>query len=309
MREFLRITQEATYGTFNASPTTGQQVLISLPSDNAFTVRRTNNETYIRSQGTYGRRIKKISRTHDVGGKLMTHVRPTQAALLASLLAGLTSGNCPNLKSFSAEHGIFLEDGSCTAEITRYTGCKMADGTLTVNNTPDGFSMMADLTIVGQDAAYITSTDLPTPAPADLTALDNETPYAFQDCVGALIIGGSRTDFTSIQINFGNKLSPFRGETATISRLDWRSRDASITVANLYKSKQDRVDYENVTAKAVSVAFTEGGSSLTFDFGANNFFDAPQDDLKLADGHFMQTVTLQNLVDPATGSDIVITVA
>jgi hypothetical protein len=308
MREFLRLTQEAVFGTFNASPSAGQQIFISLPSDNAFTVRRTMDPAWVRSQGVSGRRIKKIARTHDVGGKLTTLVRPSQAALLATLAAGVTSGNCGNLVSFTADHGVYLEDGSCTAALFRYLGCKIADATFAVTNTGEGVNMMADLTIIGKTTAAITGSDLATPDVDDLTALDNETPYAFQDCAGALSIGSARTDFTSVSIHLANKLAPFRGETAAISKLDYRSRDIEVTIANLYKSKQDRTDYEAITAKTLSITFTEGAFSMAFDFGANNFFDAPQDDLKLADGHFMQTVTLQNLVDPATGLDLTITV-
>jgi len=307
VREFLRITQEAVYGTFNASPTTGEQVLISLPQDNSFTVRKKINSMAIRSAGANNRRVKMISRTFDVGGKLMTYVRPSQAALLATLLGGLTTGDCPTLPSFTCDHGFMLEDGSCTPFITRYTGC-MADGVLTASNTGEGTNMKADLTIIGQLATVITTTIFPVPVATDLTAIDNEVPYAFQDCTGALIVGGGRTDFNSISFNFGNKILPYRGETAQISRLNWRSRDPSVTIDNLYKSKQDRLDYEAITPKAVSFTFTEGGHSIAFALGANNYFDEPQDDLKVGDGWFMQSITLQNFIDPATGIDLAITV-
>jgi len=315
MREFLRITQEAVYGTFNTptattSPytTSAPQALISLPADNSFTVRKSINRLDLRSQGAYGRRVKPISRTYDVGGKLMTRVRPSQAGLIATLLGGLSTGNCPDLPSFTCDHGFMLEDGLCSPEITRYAGCK-ADGTLAVANTTDGMMMMADLTITAQSAALITVTDFPVPSAVALMSVDNETPFAFQDCLGALTIGGARTDFSSISFNFGNKIIPYRGETATISRLTWRSRDPSVTIANLYKSIQDRQDYENVTPKVVSFTFTEGASSVAFNLGAANLFDAPQDDLKLADGYFMQTITLQNFIDRTTGTDFTVTVA
>jgi hypothetical protein len=307
VREFVRITQEATYNVFNTSPTTGQQVLISLPRDNSQTVRKTIDMIPIRSAGSNNRRVLPISNTYRVGGKLMTYVRPAQTGLLATLLSGLSSGNCPNLPTFTLDHGFYLEGGGCTVELRRYLGC-MADGTLTASNTAEGTMMMADLTIIGTSAAIITGTDFPTPAETDLTAIDNVAPYAFQDCAGALTIGSARTDFTSWSFAFGNKIIPFLGENATINYLTWRSRDPSVSIDNLYKSAADRIAYEALTPQAVSFTFTEGSHSVAFNLGGNNIFDPPQDDLKIGDGYFMQQLTLQNYIDPATGLDFTVTV-
>lgn len=307
MREFLRLTKETTYGVFPTSPAAGTQMLVSLPSDNSFTVRKMIDPIDMRSAGADNRRVKRIVKTYKVGGGLKTLVRPSQATLLGSLATGITGGNCKTLPSFTCDHGFYLENSGCTVELRRYMGCMM-DLTLTASNTAEGTLMMADATIIGQSASIITGTDFPTPADTDLGAIDNEAPYAFQDCTGALTIGSVRTLYSSWSFHFGNKLITYPGEGPTIGLLAWRSRDPSVTISNLYTSPQDRIDYEAAAAKAVSFTFTEGTASLAFALGAANYFDAPKDDLKVGDGFFMQEITLQNFVDPATGTDFTLTV-
>ena len=284
---------------------------MSLPQNNSFTERPKPGMYQIRSAGFNNRRVLTGTFTSELAGNLMTFVRPNQAAFLFNLAAGLSSGNCSDLPSFTADHGIVEEDSGCTASYRRYTGnkCNLA---FSLTNTDQGSLMLATLALMGTGATPLTgsgsisATDFPIPAATDYP--DNTRPYSFFDCVGGLTIGANRTDFSSLGFDFGNKLQEYRGETQYPGKISWRGRDPKLTVKVLYKSLQDRISYEAVTPVTVSVTFTDGAHSIALNLHGVNVFSSVEDDLPL-DGFFEQTLSIENLVDSTAGTDLTVTIS
>ncbi len=305
--EFLRLTQETAYNVFNTSPATGQQIFVSLPQDNSCTVRKAMNIEELVSAGYGGRKVVRLGRSYTVGGKVMTKLRPSQTQLLIGLLVNLTTGNCPDLASFSLDHGFFLDDGNCSPLITRYTGCKMS-GTLS-GSAGNAESVSVDLDVIGSQALIIT--DGSVTAPAASAVPEFETPFGFEDSAGLITWGtgtgfGVRTKYTSFSLSIANNLVPYRAETPYASNVDWKGREVSLTIANRYKAPQDRIDYEAIAARAASFGLSYNGNVLAFNMGGNNYIDAPQDDLKMGSS-YVQTITIKCYIDHTSGTDITAT--
>jgi hypothetical protein len=301
-REILRITPEVTYNQYNSG---GTPIYIDLPQSDAQTVRVTQNQWITRAASSDNLRTLLGATTYDVTGKLMCYCRPQQAAVLIGYLCALTGTNCPTLPSFTMDHAIFIENGSCTPEYTRYTGC-MASGGFKLDNTPQGSLMMLNLDIYG--ASYATGISWTTPA---YSAYDYaQAPFFFEDLASGLTIAGTgRVNFESFEFNSGNNIKGFRGETANVTQRRLFGRDPSVTIKNLYQSVADRTAYNASTETALEAIFTDAaGHTLTFQFGNANYFSAILDNLNIDDFH-RQTITLQNLMDPATGTDFTATYA
>lgn len=310
-REFLRLTQETAFNVFPTTPGVGSQLIVSLPQSNSFTMQPKVDPYMIRSAGFNNRRVMTGSFTADLPGNIMTYIRPNQAAYLFGLASNLTGGNCLDLASFTADNAWMLEDGSCSPEYRRFTGCK-CNLSFQLTNTGQGSLMLATMAIMAAGATPLTGsgsisvTDFPTPAAGDYP--DNTRPYSFFDCAGGLTIGGARTDFMSLGFDFGNILKSFRGETKYPSRISWRGRDPKLTVKCLYKTLADRINYEAVTPVTVSVTFTEGPNSVALNLHGVNVISNIEDDRPI-DDFFVQTLTIENLIDTTAGTDLTVTVA
>jgi hypothetical protein len=301
-REILRITPETVYGTYASG---NAHTVVDLNADNAFTMRPMPKFWEIPSAGLDNRIALTGTQVSDVDGDLMILGRPSQSALIASLIADLTSGSCPDLPSCTIDHAIFIEDGSCTPKYRRYLGVK-ATGGFELNNAGDfGSLMMWKLKLMAASAADITGTDFPTPAYSGFTL--SERPFVFADATGTVTYGG--VDISpyceSLAFDVGSQLMPFRGASKYRTRVRAFGRRPTITMRMLYYTQQARIDFEANTAKSLVIVFTQGLETLTINFGATNFLRQVGDDLKLGDFH-RQTIQLMNTVDPATGADFTV---
>jgi hypothetical protein len=296
-REILRITPETTYGVYAAG---NPHTVVDLPGDNSFTMRSNPNFWQIRSAGSDNLVTTTGTQTADLDGELTMYGRPAQSPTLASLLS--LSGACPDVPSFTVDHGIFIDDGLCAPQLRRYLGVK-ASGGFDLTNEGQGLLMLWKLKLMGSTPAAITSTDFPTPA---YSAYDfAERPFAFQDASGTLTYGGADISAycEGLSLDVGTNLMAFRGAQKYRTSVRAFGRDPKITLKLLYYTQQFRTDFEANTPKSLVITFTLGAHSLVFNFGNANFIRQVGDDTKIGDFHRI-TVQLQNTLDPATGTDM-----
>jgi hypothetical protein len=297
-RQILRVTPETTAGVFNSA---GTHTLIDLPSDNAFTMRVDPKFWEVASFATDNNIVQTGTATADIDGSLSLLCRPGNAALLASMIANAT-GACPELPSFTFDHGVIPEDGTCTMQYRRYLGVK-CDGGFALTNSGQGVLMMFNLKLMALTAAAITVTDFPLPL---VTAYDFiESPFTFEMINGTALYGGTDISpyLTSLSYEAGNNITAFRGASKFRTTLSYRGHRPKITMGLLYYTQQFRTDFEANTAKALSLTFTSSPHSLAINFGTTNLIRQVSDDLKLGD-QFQLSVQLQNTVDPTTGLDM-----
>lgn len=303
-REILRITPETTYGVYNAA---GAHTIVDLNSDDAFTMRPVPNFWEIPSAGSDNLVVKTGTATTDIDGTLQMLGRPAQSALLASMIAGVTGTNCKKLPSSTFDHGIFIEDGSCTPVLRRYLGV-IADGSFSLNiSSPQSVLMLWNLKLMAATPAAITLTDFPVPA---FSAYDYaENPFQLQDSTGSILYDGVDISayVESLSFSSGNILKAFRGSQKYRTRIGYFGRRPTTTMSMLYYSNQFRVNFEANTPKPLDITFTDAaGDTLELNFGNTNFLRQVGDNLHLGDFH-RETIQLMNTLDPATGTDMAIT--
>lgn len=299
-REILRITPEATYGTFNSG---GTHTIIDLPADDAFTMRVAPNFWEIASAASDNLITTTGTATANIDGELQIYGRPSQSALLASMVAGVTGSACPTLPSFTIDHAIFIEDGSCTPKYRRYLGV-MCDGGFDLTNDAQGVLMLWKLKLMGATPATITGSDFATPT---YSAYDYaEAPFTFQNAHSTIVYKGSdiSDNVESLSYAAGNILMPFRGAGQYRSKVKYCGRRPTITMGTLYYTQQQRIDYEANTAVSLAITFTDPlVDTLVLTFGNTNYLRTVTDKTKIADFH-RQTIMLRNTMDPATGTDM-----
>lgn len=304
-REFLRLTKEQTYGTFDAAAASSDIVQIDLTGDNAFTMRPRPRMWSIRSAaGNSVRRLTGSSQM-EVGGRLTTLLFPSQQSLL--LPWGCSPSGTPNdLFSVTADHGVLLEDGT-TIKRRRYLGTKVR--TIEVGaeaGTADGNLVRVTYELVAQQPASPDPDATAFPAP-QLTDYPTDAPYVFQHASGGFKVASTRSEYDRISIRITNNLHvPFHGGQY-ITRCRYKGRDVNFTFHNLYLAVTDRVAYEAITAQDAEVLFTNGAHTAKFDFNTKNYFvDGIEDDLPLSSGYY-QSLSLQAYLDAAAGSDFALT--
>lgn len=303
-REILQITPESTYGVYDDA---GDHAIIDLPSDNAFTMRAAPNSWEIASAGSDNLIVATGTATTNCDGTLRLYGRPSQSALLASMISGITGVHCKTLPSYTIDHGIMIEDGTCSPVVRRYLGI-VASGSFQLDSTSDqAMLLLWNLRLMGAKSEIITLVDFPIPP---FTAYDYaEDPYTLQDAEGSILYDGvDITEYVeSFSFDAANILTAFRGSARYRTRIGYFGRRPKITMKFLYYTDQIRVDFEAFTPKPIDITFTDkAGDTLEFNFGATNYIRTVEDDLKLADFH-RETVTLSNTLDPATGVDMSIT--
>lgn len=302
-REILRITPETTYGVYASG---NPHTIVDLNADDAFTMRAAPNFWEIASAGSDNLIVKTGTATTDIDGTLQMLGRPSQSALLASMIAGITGTNCKKLPSSTIDHGIFIEDGGCTPVLRRYLGV-IADGSFSLTNQTNGVLMLWNLKLMAATVADIMLTDFPVPL---FSAYDYaENPFQFQQATGAILYDSVDISpyVESLSFSSGNILTAFRGGQKYRTRIGYFGRRPTMTMGMLYYSTQFRVNFEANTPKPLNVTFTDAdGNTLELEFGNTNFIRAVGDNLHLGDFH-RESITFMNTLDPATGTDMSIT--
>jgi hypothetical protein len=300
--EFLRITQETTFGTYNSSPTTGQVAIVQLDQANAFTMRPKPMRWSIRTASSNNRRVQTGSSKMGYQGGLQTLIYPSQAGLLLPWFCNLdaTTGQA---YSCTIDHAITMEDSGATVVYKRYLGCKVGRGVISGN--ADDQLMRLRLDLIGQTQATITNTDFPTPA---LTDYPTDAPYVFEHLAGGLTLNGSLPEPKSFELTVENILDATFNSSAYVTRIKNCGRNVDFVTAAVYQRATDRTKFEGVTAITAEAVFTNGAHSLTFNMETQNFYDDINDDLPF-DKVKYQELHMQAYLDGTAGNDFSLTIA
>lgn len=293
-REFLRITPETTWGTYNGS---GTPAIIDLDADNAYTVRPKVIRTTVRTAGAGNRRNRSIANKTGLSGNFNLIVRGSQGAAVAAWLTPASPGAATAAPSMTIDHCILLEDGS-TQVYSRDLGVVVAQAQLQCSEQAP--LLRAQLQLIGKSRASITSTDFPEPAATDYAS---DPYYLFTHLASGFTLGSSRSEFDSFSLTVKNMLDARFFASSTITRLRYCGRDVDFSIGFPYKVATDRSNYEGNTPAAASAVFTIPSPSHTLTLQMNSavYYDGVEDDLS-QDKVFMQSCSLQAFFDSAAGT-------
>lgn len=287
-RRFLRITQEAAFGTYNA---VGTSIIIRLNGGNAF--RPATKPTLWQIADSSGQNIPALvgSNVSAVGGQLVTQLYAAQAQFLLGwattrINAGgttpWTTSELPyDLPSCTIDFGYTRSDGTITRK--RYLGCKVASGSIACS--ADSPVAILTLGIVGstpQGNTFDSSADpdataFPEPA---ITAYPTD-PYVFQHTKGFMTVASSRTLFDRLNISWQNAMKAYYDESRFANAIKMNGRTMKwSTRLRLKASPNDRAStYEIMAASAGSVKFDNGTNTCKLDFAGKNYMEDLQEDM------------------------------
>jgi hypothetical protein len=293
-REFLRLTPEATWGTFDATSTSA--ILVDIDQSNNYTVRPQPIKYNIRTAGIGNRRLQTGSNKTAVGGNLDMLVHGSQGAVLAPWVY---SSDNATIGSMTIDHCIQMEDGGSTKIYSRDLGVMVQQAQFTASEQDQ--LLRLQLQLVGKNRSNsITATDFPEPAPSDYAT---DALYVFEHASGGLTVASSRMDFETFQLTIKNMLDVRFFVGATAQKIKYCGRDVDWTSRLSYSSNTPRLDLEGVTGVSGAITFTNGSHHLIFNMESKNFFAQVEDDLAL-DKVFLQTITMESYVDPSPGTDL-----
>jgi hypothetical protein len=316
MKRFIRITQEAAFGTFNGA---GTAINVRLSSPNAF-LPMTDPEFWEVMDGSgLGVPVLQGSQTTALAATLTTELCYSQAQFLLGwavqrINAGQTTpwvtSELPNDLASCSIDLAWSQFDTATLKRKRFLGNKVAS--LRMSGSRDSPKVMATMAIVGstpQGNSFDSSSD-PTsgafPEPA-LTAYPTDV-CLFQHMRGNVSVGGSsRTNFESWELTVQNSMNAYFDESrfANAIRLGGRR----ITASSRFRVKSavdDRTTYENATVQAAQLAWTNGTHTITMNLNSQNLIRPFKEDLPL-DREVYANIGLQNLLDQSAGADITFT--
>lgn len=306
MREFLRFTKEATFGTFNGTPGTGEQFWVTLPGPNSFTMRPVPIRYSIRDPGGLNRRRLTGTEQIALSGRLMTVLHPSQAdKFLNTLLT--TSGTREELGSFTLDHAFLSEASSAAFLYKRYLGCKAKKVGISCSNEGENVKTMVNVDVIGSTPATITVSDMATPAPSNMAS---DLPYTFQDTSGALVLASTaRTQYSSFSLEVNNILDLLFDESQYAGAIRFCGRDINFSFRQRLNLNTDRTTFEGVTAFSTAVTFNNGTNTAVFTLGSRNFFTSLEDDLQLDKAYYRtinSEVYLDTSLSSGAGNDLVL---
>jgi hypothetical protein len=330
-RHYLMILEESSYGTpalSTGAPSSNRYSYIRLDQNNAFTMRPVGNRLELpRLDGYAGRGSRLVLPGGTFAGSLTTLLTYTQAKrLLDWATVQVNSGRTtPWVTTDSA--GVMPENdlASCsiyeaidkdgTIERKAYRGVKVAGFKLACSAQSPQAILTLDLVAQkvdpdsnfgGSDSTAPDATEFPEPAASDFpTDL-----VVFQDTSGQLSIASTRVLYESVDLSVTNAMDPYKGAAKFIQRLRfWGRSSATLAIKSiLTSSPNDRTNYEANTSLDSSLAFVNGGLSITIDFNAANKIDAPPTDSLPNGNTFTQDAVLANYYDTSASGDLSIVV-
>jgi hypothetical protein len=318
MKRFIRLTQEAAFGTYNAA---GTAISIRLSSPNAFSVMTDPEFWEVMDGSGLGVPVLQGSQTSALAATLTTELCYSQAQFLLGwavqrINAGQTSPwtttELPNDLASCTIDFAWSQFDTATMRRKRFLGAKVAS--LRLSGARDNPKVMCTMGLVAstpQGNSFDSSTD-PTsvdfPEPA-LTAYPSDV-VLFQHMRGQVSVGGaSRSNFESWELNVQNTMNPYFDESrfANAIRLGGRR----ITASSRFRIKStvdDRTTYENATVQAAQLAWTNTTHTITMNLNSQNLIRPFKEDLPL-DREIYASIGLQVLLDQAAGTDLTFTYA
>lgn len=316
MKRFLRITEEATFGTYASG---GTAIYIRLDQPKAFQVMTKPEFWTIMSGSGFAVPALFGSQTSPLGATLSCPLDYAQAAQLLNwgatrINTGQTSpwttGEIPgDLASCTIDYGwTYTDTGNLRTK--RFLGCKVAQWSVACSR--DQPVARLNLTIIGstpQGNSYDSSTDPTLTVPAD--SVFPTSPVLFQHLKGNLTINNvARSNFQSLTIASQNTIRPYFDESrfANLIRMNGRSTTLSGSF-RLKSTPDDRTAYESATplASANTIEWNNGSHTITVNLNAQNYFNQIDENFPL-DEEIYYDFAIQNLLDTVATTDFTIAV-
>lgn len=313
MREYVILSTEQTYGTFNTGTPT--VLYIALDSSNAFKVEPKPVVYSIKSAGSLNKRYIRGSQKTKVDATLTTHLYAEQAATLlgwaateinsAQTAPWTTTEPIGDLASVTLDHFVTRADG--TTRSKRYLGCKVKTWAISCDNQNDIASLTLGLSIQKYQGNTFDSSSDPTLTAPTLAQLPVNV-YAFQHSAGQLTIGSARTNYKSFSLEGKNNVFEPFDEGRFIARSRYRGRQIDWRSALEQKgTPDDFVNYLTQAQLAAQIEFVNGAHSVTINFEGSNFVDAYDEDRPL-DADNYTDLHLASYLNATAGADLAITV-
>lgn len=288
-QQWLRATQESTYGTYNSG---GSAYWIRLHGNNAFTMRSdlSKMRKIIRSADGGNRRRQVVAARTVYGGKLTTPAYPSQMSFLLGWATTLTSNQLPS-------YTLDFWDG---VRARRYLGV-MVDQ-LQVSGDDNSDFYVCSLSLTGQTTA---GTDPTIAQPAD-TAFPSEIPWQHIETRGLITVGGTAvTLYKSFSLTVQNTLRGKFNEWPYISSLYYCGRDIDFRVVPEYQVSTWRTYYESQQQLTIAAGYNRASPAhaLSLNFQTDNYLaELPPEDLPLDDASYTE-LGFQAFYDQTASTD------
>lgn len=322
-REFLQITKESAFGTIMTLPTRGtDQIAIRLEDGNSWTPRGTPVTVPYMYGGGLNEESGTISDKSEVKGTLKvkqmcySHCPILLGAALTRVNSLQTSPwtttePANQLASFCVDHAIWQDDTGAYKR-TRYRGCKIDTGNLTVSE--DSQTMAGSFDIIGSvydGNTYDSSSD--PDAAAFPQPDDNEYATDFVLFIHALGLfkdnGSAFAKFLSLTVSWQyNHVVNFFANRWVQQMRTWGRKVNLVADALLLASPTWRADFQTLASKTITAGFSNGVNTLTFDMKANARIESLDDDLPLAT-NYQRKVSFGSRFDTAAHTEFAFTYA
>ena len=326
-REFAMIVQETSYGVPVASPTLGTNAFyLRLSDDNSFTMQDVPLVGVVNYGGGLATPACPYSDQNTCEGQLSGVLYAGTDGVFAKFMmdwamtqinSGRTTpwtttdaaGVMPptDLASVSIYHGIQRSDG--TYDRRRYGGVKVHSGTLNQSRQDPLLKYSFQLMGIRDDlnaalaVAYPNATEFPAPAETDYLC----NPYLFSHTGGLLKVGSIRSQYDSASISWTNAMAPKIFETRHMVLDKFCGRNSKLS-CNFYMkpSPDDLATLKALGENDTEISWDNGSWVLKIDFNAKNLFAQLQRQLP-NNSTYSWNATIQNYFDPATASDLIVT--
>jgi hypothetical protein len=316
MQRFLRITEEAVFGTYNAA---GTNIYVRLSGDNAF-LPMTDPDWYSVMDGSgLGVPVIYGSATSSNTATLTTELTYTQASFLLPwamqrINTGQTvpwpTGELPNDLASCTIDFAWSQFDTVVLKTKRYLGVKCAACGL--SGAKDQPKMMLTLSLVGstpQGNTFDGSSDPGLTAPA-LTVYPTDV-VRFQDLKGNMTINSvSRNNFENFGFSCQNVLVPYWDESRypNAIRLGGRAITSSIKW-RLKSTVLDRTAYESAAEQSAQFEFINAAAthSVTMNFNNNGYISKYREDSPIQRESYYD-YNFASYLDQAAGTDMTLTV-
>jgi hypothetical protein len=314
MKRFLRLTQEAAFGTYASG---GTVIWPRLSSSGAFKVMQQPEFWTVMDGSGLGVQALAGTNTMALAGSLTTEITATQAPFLLGWVfqrintaqtSPWPTAELPNdLASVTADYA--RTNFEATIRRKRYLGVK--SNSCSLQCSKESPKLMGTFGLVGstpQGNAYDSSSD-PTSgvfAEPALTVFPSDV-YLFQHLSGNVTIGGAaRTNFDSFSLTLTNKCKAYfdEGHFANAIRMGGRSLTVQLRM-RLKGTPDDWAAYEQGTATAASFTFNNGTHTIALDMKSKCYINPIDEESPIDEEHYA-SVTLVNQLDAAAGTDFAI---
>jgi hypothetical protein len=317
-REFLYITEEPAYATFNGTPTLGtNQLVIRLDSDNSFTMRAAPVAQDVMYGGGFAVPAYSVSDEISLSGRLSLKLCYSQANIVMPwLITRINSAQTSpwttteppgDLASMTIDHAVYLDD-TAAYKATRYLGVKPAGWSLSCSRSQRIAQLDIDLIASKyQGNPFDSSSDPTLSAPTDGNYATDAVVFGhfgLNSSTSAFKIGSNRTRFESIKLDVKHAIDarPFESRFVQVCRVLGRSWTASGDMM-LKSSPNDRLAFEQLTAQNVELLFTNGTHTGTLNFETANLIRPLTDNLA-NDKIYMRAVGLAGFYDATNNADL-----